>query len=259
MKRFFLRAGRLWCMGLVLFLLRLVQNRTGFDPVTGLSLPCLPGTLLVAGLVLCAIAELVLFLRLPKTKTSFACQFAPPEKETSLAAAGSLLLACGGVLLAVTALPQREIAGIAAGVLAAAAGAGLLLLFKKFRAGEEPAVSMMLPALFFSVVFVLAVYLPAESDPVLARFYIPVLASAMTAYAFSQLSGFLRKEGSPRAFVFTGDMAVLLCLTALAGSGGLGRTLLFAGCALVLTVFLLLRRDEALPEEEESDETEPLA
>ena len=52
---------------------------------------------------------------------------------------------------------------------------------------------------------------------------------------------------------------MLLCLTALAGSGGLGRTLLFAGCALVLTVFLLLRRDEALLEEEEADETEPLA
>lgn len=255
MKRFFLRAGRLWCAGLVLLLLRLAQNWTGFDPATGLALPGLPGTLLIVALVLCAAVELALFLRLSNARTSFSNQFAPPDKETSLAVTGSMLLVCGGVLLAVDALPRREAAGIAAGVLGAAAGVGLLLLVRRIRAGAELTVAPMLPVLCFCVLFVLAVYLPAESDPVLARYYIPVLASAMAAYAFSQLAGFLRREGSPRSFVFTGDMAVILCLTAIAG-GGLGRKMLFAGCALALTGFLLLRRDEALPEEEEPDEAD---
>ena len=41
-------------------------------------------------------------------------------------------------------------------------------------------------------------------------------------------------------------LAVLLCLTALADAlDRPGRLLLFGGCALLLTVFLLLRRDGA--------------
>ena len=36
MKNLFWRVGRLWCAGIVLLLLRLTQNRSGFDPATGL-------------------------------------------------------------------------------------------------------------------------------------------------------------------------------------------------------------------------------
>ena len=100
--------------------------------------------------------------------------------------------------------------------------------------------------MFFAVFLVLAIYLPEESNPVLARFYVPVLAAALVAYAFSQLAGFLRRESTPRAFVRTADLAVLLCVTALADAlDRPGRLLLFGGCALLLTVFLLLRRDGA--------------
>lgn len=98
--------------------------------------------------------------------------------------------------------------------------------------------------LFFGVFLVLSIYLPYENDPVLARFYIPVLASAFVAYAFSQLADFLRGEGRRRSFVPTADLAVLLCLTALADVG-LALQLPFAGCALVLTLFLLLGREDA--------------
>lgn len=251
MKRFFLRAGRLWCAGLALFLLRLAQNRTGFDPATGLALPSLAGTALAAAVAACAAVEFILFLRLPKGKAAYAGQFAPPERETLPAAAGGLLLAGGGVLLILGALPSWTLVDLGTGLLGAAAGAGFLLLVRKARAGEELTVAPLLPPLFFSVCFLLTIYLPAESDPVLARFYIPVLAAALTSYAFSQLAAFLRKEGSPRSFVFTGDMAVALCLAALADGGGLGQVLLFAGCAVLLTVFLLLRRDAPLPEPEE--------
>ena len=38
------------------------------------------------------------------------------------------------------------------------------------------------------------------------------------------------------------NLAVILCLASLA-DGGLGQALLLGGCALVLTVFLLLQRD----------------
>ena len=109
----------------------------------------------------------------------------------------------------------------------------------------------LLPAMFFAVFFVLTVYLPAGADPVLARYYLPVLAASVTAYALSQLAGFLRRESSARSFVWTADCAVILCLAAMADSlSSPGLLLLYAGCALLLSVFLLLRREgpqEAAP------------
>ena len=105
--------------------------------------------------------------------------------------------------------------------------------------------------MFFAVFFVLTVYLPAGADPVLARYYLPVLAASAAAYALSQLAGFLRRESSARSFVWTADCAVILCLAAMADSlSSPGLLLLYAGCALLLSVFLLLRREgpqEAAP------------
>ena len=250
MKKLFLRVGRLWLAGLVLFSLRLVQNRTGFDPATGLALPSTAGNALVVLLLICIAAEAVLCLRLPRKKAAFANQFAPPERGTPIAVAASLLLAAGSALLLVSALPERNIAAIAAGALGVASGLGLLLLTKQMRAGVPLCAAPVLPFLFFAVFFVLTVYIPVENDPVLARFYLPVLASALMAYAFSHLGGFLRKEGNVRWFVLTADLAVPLCVAAIADGGGAGRMLIFAGCALLLSVFLTLRRDAALPEED---------
>lgn len=245
-KTFWSRTGRPLVQGLLLFCLRLAQNRTGFDPETGLAVPNTPRLVLIACVVLCAVAEIALCLRLPKEKARFADCFAVPERETPFLAAGSVLISGGGAVLLVSALPRRGIAAMAAGVTAVAAGLGLLLLVKRLRAGGAVSVLPVLPVMFFSVFFVLAVYLPAESDPVLARFWVPVLAAALTAYAFSLLGGFLRGESSRRTFVPVADMAVLLCITALADAGGLGRMLLFAGCATVLVTFLaLLQPDTA--------------
>ena len=81
-----------------------------------------------------------------------------------------------------------------------------------------------------------------------------MLAAAAVAYAFSLLAGFLRKESTVRAFVFTGDMAVVLCVMTVA-DGNPARMLLFLGCALVLSVYLLLlRRDAAAQAGPESAE-----
>lgn len=243
-KIFWQRAGRLWLQGLLLFALRLAQNRTGFDPETGLSLPSVPGMVLAVALVACAVAELALSFRRSGERADFASQFTPPGREMPVLVAGCFLLAAGGVLLLLGALPQRGIAAMTAGLLAVAAGAGLLLLLRQVRADGDASVFYALPSMFFAVFLVLAVYLPEESNPVLARFYVPVLAAAMVAYAFSQLAGFFRRESTPRAFVRAADLAVLLCLAALADAlGRPGYLLLFGGCALLLTTFLLLCRD----------------
>ena len=251
MSTFWFRGPRLWAQGILLFALRLAQLRTGFDSETGLALASLPGTLLAALLAVCAAAELVLCLRLPGEKAAFDVQFARPERAVPCLVAGSFLLAAGGALLLVSALPARGVAAMAAGILAVAAAGGFLLLVRQLRAGGTAGVLPLLPAMFFAVFFVLTVYLPAGADPVLARYYLPVLAASAAAYALSQLAGFLRRESSARSFVWTADCAVILCLAAMADSlSSPGLLLLYAGCALLLSVFLLLRREgpqEAVP------------
>lgn len=251
MNTFWYRGPRLWVQGLLLFALRLAQLRTGFDSETGLAVASLPGTLLAALLAVCAAVELVLCLRLPGEKSAFDVQFARPERAVPCLVAGSFLLAAGGALLLVSALPARGVAAMAAGILAVAAAGGFLLLVRQLRAGGTAGVLPLLPAMFFAVFFVLTVYLPAGADPVLARYYLPVLAASAAAYALSQLAGFLRRESSARSFVWTADCAVILCLAAMADSlSSPGLLLLYAGCALLLSVFLLLRREgpqEAAP------------
>ena len=128
--------------------------------------------------------------------------------------------------------------------MGAVSGGGILFLVRTMRSGGQLSVAPLLPAMFFGVFLVLAVYLPAADDPVLARYYLPVLASAMAAYAFSLLAGFLRGESSPRGFTPVADLAVMLCIAAMA-DGGIALAILFGGCALVLSVFLLLQRETA--------------
>ena len=251
MNTFWYRGPRLWVQGLLLFALRLAQLRTGFDSETGLAVASLPGTLLAALLAVCAAVELVLCLRLPGEKAAFDVQFARPERAVPCLVAGSFLLAAGGALLLASALPARGVAAMAARIQAGPAAGGFLRQVRQLRAGGTAGVLPLLPAMFFAVFFVLTVYLPAGADPVLARYYLPVLAASAAAYALSQLAGFLRRESSARSFVWTADCAVILCLAAMADSlSSPGLLLLYAGCALLLSVFLLLRREgpqEAAP------------
>lgn len=242
---FWRRAGRLWCAGLLLFALRLWQDLTGFDPDTGLSLPSVPGAALVVCLVLLALLEILLAFRLDKVRAGFARRFAVPDREVPVLTVGCFMLIAGGALLAVSGGSQAAgVAGVVAGLMGAVSGGGILFLVRTMRSGGQLSVAPLLPAMFFGVFLVLAVYLPAADDPVLARYYLPVLASAMAAYAFSLLAGFLRGESSPRGFTPMADLAVMLCIAAMA-DGGIALAILFGGCALVLSVFLLLQRETA--------------
>lgn len=247
----FFKGLRLWVQGLLLLALRWAQLKSGFDPATGLARQSAPGIILAGAILLLAAAELALCFLLSGDKRSYSCCFQPVERRTfPLLAAGSLLLVAGCVLLAVSDLPGagRGALKIAAAAVGIAAAAGLLLFARQTGNGEERTFPL-LPAMVFSVLLLLVVYLPQDSNPVLAQYYLPVLAAALTACAFYQLAGFACREARLRWFVLFGDLAVPLCLAALADSvRNPGQALIFAGCALVLTVFLLLRRAEPLPE-----------
>lgn len=243
-KNAFLKKTHPVFLGALLLILRIIQVRTGFDPKTGLTVPCPAGTVLAVGVVLTLALEYALALKLPKVRRPAAEHFAAPQAEMGLLVTGSMLLAAGGILFALPALrAEGGMAAVVTGALALCSCGGLLVVTKKLRAGDELSVAPLLPALFFGVFFVLAVYLPATNDPILARYYLPVLASAMAAYAFSQLAGFFRGESSARGFTPTASCAVSFCMAATA-DGGIGRKLLFLGCAVVLFALLLLQRED---------------
>lgn len=245
---FYMRGLRLWLEGLLLLSLRWGQLRSGFDPETGLSHYSLPGRILLIAILFLAGVELFLCVSdLPGGKHSYLNCMEPPDKSClPFLAAGSLLLFAGGVLL-----PGWGMLEIAAAALGAASALGLIFFARALRSGAAPQVLPLLPVIVFSVVFVLVIYLPEANNPVLARYYLLVLAAALVSCALYQLAGLTHREGSMRWFVFFGDLAVPLCLAAMADcAGNLGRMLIFFGCALVLTTFLLTRRDALLPKPE---------
>lgn len=236
---------RLWVQGLLLLSLRWGQIKTGFDPATGLSRHSMPGMILAAMILFLAAAETLLVFRLPGGKRTYTNCMDPLEKShLPLLAAGSLLLAGGSVLL-----PGWDTLHIITLVLGAAAAVGFILFARIVRSGGDVKVFPLIPSMFFAVAFLLVVYLPEEGNPVLARFYLPVLAASLMACAFYQLAGLTLGECKLRWFVLLGDLAVPLCLAAMADcADNLGRMLVYFGAALVLTVFLTLRRAEPLPE-----------
>ena len=253
-------AGRLWLEGVVLFALRLVHLRTGFDADTGMALPSLAGRAVWIGLLVCLAAEAALCVRRPgNSKRSYACCFRILEGPAlGVLTAGCFLLIAGGILLLLPVLPPQgaaEVTAAAAGALGIAGGAGLLLLAKELRSGDAPTVFPLLAAMFFSVLFLLAVYFPEESNPVLERYYLPVLGAAMAAYFLYQLSGLIRGEGNLRWFGLIADFAAVTCVAAAADClDNPGHLMVYLGFAAVITAFLLLLRKEPLPEPEEAEE-----
>jgi len=243
------RAGLWWLkieylLGAGLFALRLLENRAGFDPVTGLAVPSPARVALLALLAGTVAAELILHWKKPRGKASYADTFHLPTRELAILLSGCLLMIAGGGFWAFQSLTAAGgIAPMAAGVLAAAAGGGLFFMIWQLRKQGETSVAPTLPALFFGVFLVLSIYLPYATDPVLERYWLPVLAAAMVAYAFAHLSGFFKKESSHRGFLLVANLAVVLSLTVLADSIGLPLRLIFGGCALTLAGFTLLLQD----------------
>lgn len=242
---YFWNGIRLWIQGLLLLVLRWAQWRTGFDPETGLFRASVPGTVLVVEILLMLVIETVWASQLPKGKRSYINCIAPLDNQAVLVLViGSFLLG-PGILLSRDWSPLN----IVAAAFGIAAALGMIFFVRQVRKNEAASVFPLLPVMVYAVLFLLTIYIPEESNPVLARYDIPVLAAAMVACGFYQLAGFACREGSLRWFVFFGNLAVPLCLASMANCvGNWGRMLVFFGFALVLTPFLMARQAEPLPE-----------
>lgn len=233
----------LWLIGLGLFALRFAETRAGFDAATGLAVPTSARPALIVAVLAAAVCAVMSAIKCAAERRSFDEQFAAPEKSKILLVLASFLYMGGGVWLGIQTVTEKAgIAPLVTAVLAVVSGCGFLLLTKRMGDGEADSVAPLLPGLFFSAFWMLSLYLPTSSDPVLARYWLPILAAAMQAYALAQLSGFFRKETKPRSFAITAQMAVMLCLAAMA-EPELTFAPLFLGSALLMSAFLALERE----------------
>lgn len=235
---------RLWAEGLILLVLRWLELKNGFDPATGLSRPNLPGTVLPVLIALLAAVEIFLCCKVPRGKYYYYNTFDPIEGAyLPLLAGGGILLFAGGALM-----PGWDVMKILATAAGAAAAAGLILFVRIVRSQGELKSLYLLPFMLFATCFVLAVYLPHDSNPVLAGYYPQILAASLLACTSYHLAGFPCREASLRLFLFFGNLSVPLCITCLPGAGSWGHRMIYIGCAVILSVFLTLRRDNAQPE-----------
>lgn len=265
--------------GAVAFVLRLMQNRTGFDPDTGLPIPgSVPGIALV--LLLAGMAALLLWMTraLPAScavSPAFPAAFSTEDTGMLMVPmAGAFLVALSGILdlllgfgfLASTSvtLPGFEtfslfagdafspVSHLLLGAVSLIAAVPLLLMILSCRRGGKREVRvdgcvLLVPVLTLVVRLVLT-YRVDSVDPSLAAYYVEVLTLVFLILGFYRLSSFAFGAGRIRPFSWCVGAAAVLTLTILADTDApLASTLLYLGSALVLLGELLLLL-AALPE-----------
>jgi len=260
--------------GAAAFVLRLLQNRTGFEAETGLAIPGnLFGIALVILLVVLAAGMLVLARVWPGKgdgAPAFPADFITEDaKQLTLPVAGAFLIALAGLadvfegLTSGNLLAQMRAAadpyGLAAaeaslfssrvqlilGVLLLLTGAALLLSVIACRRKEGARSETCHPALLLvaPVVLVVRLVLTYRADsvnPSLAAYYVSLLALVFLTLAFYRFSSFAYECGDPRRFALYAGIAVVLSLASLADGGPhISSLLLCAGGAVFLLGFLL--------------------
>jgi len=258
--------------GAVSFILRLLQNRTGFEPDTGLAVPGnAPALALVIFLALTAAALLAMTLRqygkgvpAPVFPRDFSTD---DPRQLTLPVAGSLLVALsgladmfegltGGNLLAQIrsaadpyglSSPAEALfvprAQLILGVLSVLAGAALLVSVIACRRKENvPAYNptLLLAAPVVLVVRLVLTYRADSINPSLAAYYVSLLALVFLTLTFYRFAAFAFGAGAAGQFAFYASTAVVLCLASLADGGPhLSSLLLCVGGSVFLLGFLL--------------------
>lgn len=262
--------------GAAAFVLRLLQNRTGFEPDTGLPIPgnipalALSGLLAVLAAVLC-----ILVRKLPKDAEPgavFPQDFSTADSRLLLLpVTGVLLIALSGLadlaqglgilpagvpypadVYALTSNAEVLFSGFSQkillpmGILSLASAVGLFLAVMSChpREGRRQApgtVLLITPAVL--VVRLVLTYRVDSVNPALERYYVELLALVFLTLGFYRLSSFAFLSGRTRRFALYTVPAVVLSLAALADSGTASQSarLLYLGGALTLLGFLLLR------------------
>ena len=249
--------------GCAAFVLRLLQWRVGFEPDTGLPVPGAPfgaATALLTVLVL--VLSGLLSRRLPKETEGtplFPQGFSTAEAGLlTLAVAGVFLMAVSGLADMAAGLGVQGLPGMAALsavsrreqlILGALTVVSAVCLFPAVAAcrlrpnqGARPFNgTLLLAPVVCLVIRLVLVYRQDSANPVLAAYWVELLALVLVILALYRLSAFSCGAGRTRRFVLYAVPAVTLCLGALADGGALSSLLFNGGAALLLTGFLLQR------------------
>ena len=263
--------------GIAGFWLRLFQNRTGFDYYTGLPVAGNQWGLFLPALLAAAVSLTLLLSRaLPagtsREAESFRSAFSSHNTlpllllvagvfATILSGAAETAAGMGvNVILPIgdTVFPLAAVAGSASqklhlilGISTAACGASILSAVPACRrAGSHEVAApsprsvrgnlLLLPTAVL-VIRLVVTYREVSILPSLMTYYVEILALSAATLAFFRLSSFAFEAGNTRRFVRYAAVAVLLCLATLADQTSICSLLLYAGCALMLLAFLLLR------------------
>lgn len=265
--------------------LRLLQNHTGYEAGTGLPIPGNPAALALAALLAGLAAALAATARrLPAEEDPGPVL----PRDFSTESSGLLTVPmCGVFLLALSGLSdlaeglrmlpeglvssRHAIYGIlrsgglgyttqgqllmGALTLAAAGSLFPVLAGCRRRPGgprhKAPAAITLLPVAALVVRLVLT-YRIDSVNPSLTMYYVELLALAFLTLGFYRLSSFAFQAGRTRRFGFYAAASLVLCAASLAdGSAYLSSLLLYAGGALTLIGFLLLRLTNGLEAEED--------
>lgn len=263
--------------------LRLLQNHTGYEADTGLPIPGNFAALALAALLAGLAAALALTARfLPSEEDPGPVL----PRDFSTKSAGLLTLPMGGVfLLALSGLSdlaeglrllpeglvssRHAIYGILRagglgftpqgqllmGALTLAAAVSLFPVLAGCRRREggprhkAPSSITLLPVAALVVRLVLT-YRVDSVNPSLTMYYVELLALVFMTLGFYRLSSFAFQAGRTRRFGLYAAASLVLCAASLAdGSAYLSTLLLYAGGALTLTGFLLLRIADSLEAE----------
>ena len=221
--------------GCAAFVLRLIQNRVGFESGTGLPIAGSPAALALLALLaaFCAGAAALSF-RFPKNGVTF--PFAPSGQiPRVLCTAGAFLLALSGGLklqarLFTVSGNADRIFGLLCGVLSVCAAGGVLVSIQNRR--DNPENALLFPPIAI-VVQLIADYRVDSINPILVRYAPEMAALALLALGFYQITSFAFGGGNLRRLAFYTGSAVPLSLCA-AADGGLSSAAMYVGAALAL-------------------------
>ena len=265
--------------------LRLLQNHTGYEADTGLPIPGNFAALALAVLLIGLAAVLALTARLLPSEEDPG-PVLPRDFSTENAGLLSIPM-CGVFLLALSGLcdlaeslrvlpeglvtSRHAIYGILRagglgfspqgqlllGALTLAAAVSLFPVLAGCRRREggprhkAPAAITLLPVAALVVRLVLT-YRIDSVNPSLTMYYLELLALVFLTLGFYRLSSFAFQAGQTRRFGFYAACSLVLCAASLAdGSAYLSSLLLYAGGALTLMGFLLLRVANGLEAEQD--------
>lgn len=258
--------------GVLCFCLRLVQNRTGFEPDTGLPVAGNPAAVaLPAALAAAAVVILALASRLPAEKEDtklpftgyfFAKGSLPPTLLVSAvflwvlsggaevlsflsrSSGGSAQLLTGSGVLSFSRLP------LFLGLLTVLSAASLFPLAVVCRQRGEGAPSafngnLLLVPVACLVIRLVLVYREDSVNPALGAYYVNILALAFLVLSLYRASSFAFHCGRTRRFAVYAACALTLCAACLADCRTVGGALFYLGGVLLMLALLLMRLEAA--------------